>query len=224
MSRLDSFIRRIQAQRACLNRAAQLIKHVPGPVLELGLGNGRTYDHLRELMPERDIYVFDLQLAAHADCVPPREFLILGDGRETLPMMWNKIPHSAALAHFDIGTGDFRENQRLAAELARLIALLMRPNAVVVSDPAVDLPGWHRLPLPSRVREGRYHLYRLVHQMSEAAARRATPGSRHLRLAVGLVAMALPPWDALPPHQPLSEPLAFMTIPHGALRNYPLSA
>jgi SAM-dependent methyltransferase len=160
MSRLDSFIRRIQAQRACLNRAAQLIKHVPGPVLELGLGNGRTYDHLRELMPERDIYVFDLQLAAHTDCVPPREFLILGDGRETLPMMWNKIPHSAALAHFDIGTGDVRENQRLAAELARLIAPLMRPNAVVVSDPAVDLPGWHRLPLPSRVREGRYHLYR----------------------------------------------------------------
>ena len=162
MSRLDSFIRRIQAQRACLNRAAELIKHVPGPVLELGLGNGRTYDHLRELMPERDIYVFDRQLAAHADSIPPREFLILGDGRETLPMMWNKIPHSAALAHFDIGTGDFRENQRLAAELVRLMAPLMRGNAVVVSDPAVDVPGWHQLPLPSGVREGRYHLYRIA--------------------------------------------------------------
>jgi hypothetical protein len=52
MSRLDSLIRRIRAQRACLNRAADLIKGVPGPVLELGLGNGRTYDHLRELMPD----------------------------------------------------------------------------------------------------------------------------------------------------------------------------
>jgi hypothetical protein len=71
MTRLDSFIRRIRAQRACLNRAADLIKGVPGPVLELGLGNGRTYDHLRELMPERQIYAFDRQLAAHPDCIPP---------------------------------------------------------------------------------------------------------------------------------------------------------
>jgi hypothetical protein len=33
----------------------------------------------------------------------------------------------------------------------------------------------------------------------EAAPRRATPGPRHLRLAVVLVAIASPPWDALPP-------------------------
>jgi hypothetical protein len=161
MSRLDSFIRRLTAQRDILNDIKDLLAGIEGPVLELGLGNGRTYDHLREIMPEREIYVFDRQLAAHADCIPPREFLILGDGRDTLPMMRSKIPHSAALAHVDIGTGDVRENQRLAAELVRLIAPLMRTNAVVVSDPAVDLPGWHRLPLPSGVREGRYHLYRL---------------------------------------------------------------
>lgn len=176
MSRLDSFIRRIQAQRACLNRAAELIKHVPGPVLELGLGNGRTYDHLRELMPEREIYVFDRQLAAHADCIPPKEFLILGDSRETLPIMWNRIPHSAALAHLDIGTGDVRENLRLAAELVRLIAPLMRPNAVVVSDPAVDLPGWQLLPLPSGVREGRYHLYRITSRTDQLRPLVRPPG------------------------------------------------
>ena len=55
MSRLDSFIRRLEAQRACLNRAAELIRDIDGFVLELGLGNGRTYDHLRELFPDRDI-------------------------------------------------------------------------------------------------------------------------------------------------------------------------
>ncbi|MGH6887075.1 MAG: class I SAM-dependent methyltransferase, partial [Geminicoccales bacterium] len=49
MSRLDSFIRRLEAQRACLDLAAARIADLPGPVLELGLGNGRTYDHLREL-------------------------------------------------------------------------------------------------------------------------------------------------------------------------------
>ena len=49
MSRLDSFIRRLQAQRACLSEAAAQIRGVDGFVLELGLGNGRTFDHLREI-------------------------------------------------------------------------------------------------------------------------------------------------------------------------------
>ena len=55
MSRLDSFIRRLVAQRACLDHAAQLIGGLDGAVLELGLGNGRTYDHLRSLFPGREI-------------------------------------------------------------------------------------------------------------------------------------------------------------------------
>ena len=59
MSRLDSFIRRLEAQRACLGFVAGQIRDVAGPVLEFGLGNGRTYDHLRELLPERDIFVFE---------------------------------------------------------------------------------------------------------------------------------------------------------------------
>ena len=57
VSRLDSFIRRLQAQRACLDMAAGLIADIDGLVLELGLGNGRTYDHLRETLPGREIYV-----------------------------------------------------------------------------------------------------------------------------------------------------------------------
>ena len=52
MSRLDSFIRRVSAQRDCLNMAKDMIADVPGPILELGLGNGRTFDHLRELFPD----------------------------------------------------------------------------------------------------------------------------------------------------------------------------
>ena len=53
VSRLDSFIRRLEAQRACLDHAADLIRGRDGAVLELGLGNGRTYDHLRELFGGR---------------------------------------------------------------------------------------------------------------------------------------------------------------------------
>ena len=42
MTRLDEFIVRMQAQRACIDDAAARTAGRPGPVLELGLGNGRT--------------------------------------------------------------------------------------------------------------------------------------------------------------------------------------
>ena len=58
MSRLDIFINRMVSQRACLNAAAEQTAKMPGPVFELGLGNGRTYHHMVEIMAGRDIYVF----------------------------------------------------------------------------------------------------------------------------------------------------------------------
>src|SRR5258707_1000593 len=161
MSRLDSFIRRLMAQRACLERAVELIRDLPGPVLELGLGNGRTYDHMREILPDRQIYVFERMMAAHPDSAPPAELLILGDVRETLAMMWDRLPAPAALAHLDLATGDTVASQRLAAQVAPLLAPLLRPNAIVVSEPAMEIPGWIAVPLPGGVREGRYHLYRV---------------------------------------------------------------
>src|SRR5690606_39857021 len=92
MSRLDSFIRRLEAQRACLGLAAAMIHALPGPVLELGLGNGRTYDHLRELLPEREIFVFEREVNAHPDCIPDAAHLILGDVRATLPQAYGWLP------------------------------------------------------------------------------------------------------------------------------------
>ncbi|MBZ0325447.1 MAG: class I SAM-dependent methyltransferase, partial [Alphaproteobacteria bacterium] len=85
MSRLDSAIRRLEAQRACLGAAAAEIRDLPGPVVELGLGNGRTYDHLRDLLPGREIFAFDRQVAAHPDCVPDAAHMVLGDFTETVP-------------------------------------------------------------------------------------------------------------------------------------------
>ena len=162
MSRLDSFIRRLEAQRACLDRAAELIRGIDGPVLELGLGNGRTYDHLRTLFPDREIYVCERQVAAHPDCVPPPERLILGDMRETLLAARAWLGGRVALAHFDVGTGDARANLMLAAELAPRIVPLLRAGAVLVSDPPVEAAALDALPLPDGVSPGRYHLYRLV--------------------------------------------------------------
>ena len=65
MSRLDLFIDRMLSQRACIDHAVQRIADMPGPVLELGLGNGRTYHHLRERLPKREICVFDREIASH---------------------------------------------------------------------------------------------------------------------------------------------------------------
>ena len=162
MSRLDSFIRRLEAQRACLDKAAELIRNLDGIVLELGLGNGRTYDHLRSILPERDIYVCERQVAAHPDCVPPPDRLLLGDMRETLAEASGRFGGRVVLAHLDVGTGDATANRALAAELAPLILPLLCESAVLASDPPIDSPALQTVPLPQGVAPGRYHLYRRV--------------------------------------------------------------
>ena len=165
MSRLDSFIARMQAQRDCLNFLKPAIDKLRGPIFEVGLGNGRTYDHLRELFqgPDvrwRDIYVCERQVAAHPDCVPPADRLLLGDLRETLPRVSSRFAGKVALAHLDVGTGDAAANQALAAELLPLVVPLLCPGGVMASDPVMDCPELQPLPLPDGVAEGRYHLYR----------------------------------------------------------------
>jgi hypothetical protein len=160
LSRLDSFIRRLEAQRACLGRAAALIRHLPGPVLELGLGNGRTYDHLREILPGRDIFVFERRVAAHPDCVPPADRLVLGDIRETLLARRDRLAGQAALVHMDVATGEIAASLALAAELVPLLTPLMRQGAVLVSEPPLASADLEREALPAGVAPGRYHLYR----------------------------------------------------------------
>ncbi len=91
MSKLDSFIRRMTAQRDCLNHAASLITHVPGTVFELGLGNGRTYDHLRQLFPDRDVYVFDRVIADFTSCMPPENRLFFQSGKAS-PIYSMRLP------------------------------------------------------------------------------------------------------------------------------------
>jgi len=161
MSRLDSFIRRMQAQRACLDRAAELIVGVPGPVLELGLGNGRTYDHLRELMPDRRIFVFERLVQAHPDCIPADEELFLGDFRETLPTAAERMDAKAAMVHADFGQGGAASIAAMAQFLAETLSQLTAPGAVIVSDQPIDGAGWESLPLPEGIKPRRYFMQRV---------------------------------------------------------------
>ncbi len=159
MSRLDLFIRRMQAQRACLDYAASLIGTLPGNVLEFGLGNGRTFDHLRERLPGREIFVFDRQMAAHPDCIPPAGHLFLGEVLETLPKAIARLGADTALVNLDIGGSDDRATEELARRMAPLLLRLLRPNAVVVSGRPIEHACFATLPLPRAVKPGRHFLY-----------------------------------------------------------------
>ncbi len=159
VSRLDSFIRRLAAQRSCLNCAADLVRDIAGPVFELGLGNGRTYSHLRELLPDRTIFAFDRQVAAHPDCIPTSEHLILGDVRDTLFGVRQRFARCVALVHMDIGSGDQGENLALAATVTPLLVPLMRTGGIVVSEARIHVSNWHELPLPKDVPLDRYWMY-----------------------------------------------------------------
>ena len=160
MSRLDSFIRRLEAQRACLNQAATLIDGIAGNVLEFGLGNGRTYDHLRERLDGRDIYVFERKVAAHPDCIPPDDRLFLGDFLDTLPKAIAQLGRATALANLDIGSGDEEASRRLARAMLPFVLQLLAPRGILISDQPVDDPALDALPLPPSIKPGRYFLHR----------------------------------------------------------------
>jgi len=162
MSRLDSFIRRLQAQRDCLTEAVKQIRGLDGFVLELGLGNGRTYDHLREICPDREIYVFDRQVNAHPDCIPAADHLFLGEITATLPQALAKLGAQAALVHTDVGTGDQKSNEKLAATLAPMIRGILRIGGIVISDQALNAPGLAAVALPEGVKPGRYFMNKAV--------------------------------------------------------------
>lgn len=160
MSRLDSFIRRLMAQRACLNASRELIRHLPGPILELGLGNGRTYDHLRELFPDRDIFVFERQPAAHPQSFPDHSRLVVGDIRETLPRASGWLPRPAALVHSDLGNSDPVRTTALAGWLSEVVPPLTAPGGIVISDQPLTNVHLASQPLPDSLPAGRYFFYR----------------------------------------------------------------
>ena len=163
MSRLDSFIARMQAQRDCLNHLAPEVRKLTGPILEIGLGNGRTYDHLRTLFPDRDIYVFERKVAAHPDCIPPDDRLFLGEAREAIPRAAGRLGAAAALIHTDLGTGDHAANTAMGVWLGPALDTLAASGGYVLANQPLAVARWTRLPDPPSVPEDRYFLYRVGH-------------------------------------------------------------
>jgi len=156
MSRLDSVIRRLSAQRDCLGWA---VEHAPeGAVLDLGLGNGRTYHHLREIAPGRDVYVIDRRMAAHPSSVPPEEFYLEGEAGPMVEALAARIGRGVALAHYDLGNGVPENDVPLAREIAALLPRVLCDGALIVAN--AELEGFEQLPTPEGVAEGRYFIQR----------------------------------------------------------------
>ena len=157
MSRLDSMLRRFTAQRDGLNWAAAEIAGVAGDVLDMGLGNGRTYDHLRETLPDRRVWVIDRVLQCHPSCVPPEEDFLQG---EAVPMLerLKAEGHKIVLAHYDFGFGVKEQDVAEAAAMSPVIASVMAKGGIVVSGQ--PLVGYEELKGPEGIPEGRYLFYR----------------------------------------------------------------
>ena len=160
LTRLDKLLFRLEAQYACLGWAFREIEGLPGIVFEMGLGHGRTYDHLRTHLPDRDIYVLDREIDCFDDCIPPDDRLILGDIDDTLAAAAQRFPRQVILAHADMGTYIEERNITMRAVLSRRLPPVIAPQGIVLSDMPLKLEGMRPLPLPSGAREGRYFLYR----------------------------------------------------------------
>ncbi|MEL7164750.1 MAG: class I SAM-dependent methyltransferase [Pseudomonadota bacterium] len=157
MSRLESMRRRLSAQIDGINWAAELIKNTSGDVLEMGLGNGRTYDHLRQELPNRRIWVIDREMNAHPSCVPPAADFLQGEAEDMLDRLATQGVQ-IALAHYDFGHGVKERDVAEGAALSPRIAAVMAPGGLVISQqPLVDID---QIRGPDTIAPDRYLFYR----------------------------------------------------------------
>lgn len=159
MSRLDIFINRMVSQRACLNHAATLTTNMKGPVFELGLGNGRTYHHMVEIMPGRDIFVFERAVASNPDSTPPDDRLMLGDVHDTLPAALARFGPTASLIHADLGGHDLAKNDAFARAISPLVEPLLAKGGLMVSSDRMYFENLKEMALPDDAVPGRCFIY-----------------------------------------------------------------
>lgn len=138
LTRLERFMARTSAQRACIDHAAARIGTLPGDVWEVGLGNGRTYDHLRDRFAGRDIVVFDREVAAHPECVPPDDLMRLGDFRETIPAEVERRAGRVAVIHADIGTANIDKSRAMGRWLAPHFVRALAPGGFLIGDQPME--------------------------------------------------------------------------------------
>jgi hypothetical protein len=165
VSRLDSHIRQKLAQRDAIDLAARWLGDRPGVIVEVGLGTGRSYSHLRERFPGREIVCFDRRDVCHPRCRPPADCLILGELTQVLrdPRVHARLDRRVMLLHLDLGSGG-PEDETLPELVLALAHRWLVDGAIVLSDQDLSLqPEW-RLARPDTTDDvqhaDRYFVYR----------------------------------------------------------------
>jgi hypothetical protein len=161
-TRLEKTLYRLQAQHACFAWAFEQIAGRPGIVFELGLGLGRTYNHMHHHIPDRRIVAFDRKVGSYPDCTPDEKDIVLGELADTLPRAAEQYLGQVILAHTDIGSFDRQQNRLLSELMSANLSPALAPGALVMSDLPLALPESEQLPLPEGARADCYYLYRRV--------------------------------------------------------------
>ena len=160
MSRLDFHIEQKIAQRDSIDLAARRLAGRPGWVVEFGLGRGRSYSHLAERFPDREIYCFDRELATNPGLGPaararrgrrPRHGAGRPGGAGALPRPRDPGAPRPRLGRFD-------GHARSIAWSSTGRASWLLPGAWILSDRAVALePAWGLAPVPAPDEVGYAH-------------------------------------------------------------------
>lgn len=165
MSRLDSHIHQKIAQRDSINLAVRWLAGEEGVIVEFGLSTGRSYSHLLERFPGREIFCFDRLDKTHPRSRPPADHLYLGEFTEVLtdPTLHARFAGRVILAHIDIGSGG-PEDDEVPELLMDRIHRWLKPRALVLSDQDLTLePAWQleRVDTTGLVEHAdRYYVYR----------------------------------------------------------------
>jgi hypothetical protein len=82
--------------------------------------------------------VFDRQVMAHPDCIPPDDMLRQGDFRATIPAELARSAGTVAVIHADIGNGDVMESRALGNWLTHLFVQALAPGGCLVGDQPME--------------------------------------------------------------------------------------
>lgn len=160
MSRLDIFIDRMTSQRASIDFAVQQTADMAGPVFELGLGNGRTYHHLCEVITGRDIFVFERAVESNPASTPPEDRTLLGDVFDTLPQALKRFGPTASFIHADLGGHNLQKNDEFARKISPFIEPLLAAGGLMVASDRMYFDNMQEVELPAGAVLGRCFIYR----------------------------------------------------------------
>lgn len=160
ITQLEKTYYRLQAQILSLNWAFEQIEKIPGVILEIGLGLGRTYQYIRTHLPEREIIVFERNVHSYDACTPPAGDIITGDIFSTLVSNAYRFKNNTALIHSDLGSFNKAANRKKSALLSQNLSPCLTENAIVLSDLPLDLPDCAALDLPGNARKESYYIYK----------------------------------------------------------------